>query len=860
MCLGFVLVALFACGARQPRVSVNHLRIYGTERVGDGDLRERIATQEMPRLIGIPWPPWGRRPAFDLTTFRRDLERIERYYRTRGYYSATVEAVRITPNSDGSIVDLDVALREGPATRVGTVWLSGCENPGPGYGTVNLVPADVCGRLRGALALQPGQVFDESVFDSDRGRLSELLAEEGYAGNRVHARALIDPTTHLASVLFVVEPGPRAIFDEVRVYEPDPCASAEHVRRSGLALQHLCAERRAQDARRRDAEAATGCTTQQREGEADAEPGEVRVTGNRFAAGYDARPVFDALHIRRGERYRRGALAQTQRTLFDFGVFGFVRFSETPLFCDSQGRCGLCRDQTDPEQTVRVVVKLHLSFSNASRWRLGGGAETDQVRSNFHFAATYEHRNVRVLPLRGYGRFRFEFRPTLYLPPIQAIWDQNLQVPASQIARPGGSVTAEYRQIEIGRGATGFFTLGGEFGPDPVNPVRTNRVRATQALGVQTHLLSTIGFSAALRTTEVFFYGQDQFAQADPIYNEQYLSQVFPYLEAAFNYDSRDSGIQPHRGVYLSGVLQGGIAGPIADSAHPDVFGINVFGRGTLEGRFYVPFGRQVTLAVRTFFGIAGGTSNSSNPWPVPQELRFYSGGANSNRGYPFGRVGYVATVPRQTCGLANSTSRTEANCNQSGLQEPFEVVRGRSTDNPQPRPSAINQALPDETRAVAVGGLLGWEFSTELRWFPSSFGVVAFLDLSDVMGWRPPNLADIPRRYPGDASLGGDRPPATPRPSLALAGQTPDAHPSVGLGIRYLTPVGVLRVDVGMRADDILCTRYYQDIDRANNATAGLVSPTNSAPAYFVTSRPRCDFLGLAVPLSLQFAIGEAF
>jgi len=120
----------------------------------------------------------------------------------------------------------------------------------------------------------------------------------------------------------------------------------------------------------------------------------------------------------------------------------------------------------------------------------------------------------------------------------------------------------------------------------------------------------------------------------------------------------------------------------------------------------------------------------------------FYSGGVNSNRGYPLRGVG-----PHGPVGFLVPTG---VNCSQQ---------------NGVPAIEDLNAAC-----IRPLGGFTLWEASLELR-FPLSGALsgVAFADASDVAR----DIGHVRFTVP---------------------------HLSVGPGIRYLTPVGPLRLDIGYR------------------------------------------------------------
>src|SRR5689334_19334482 len=99
--------SLAGCPRVDPsRPVIDHLRFHGVRQAPGNDLRDKIATRGTERLLGVRLP-WTAPEYYDETTFGRDLERIHRFYRARGYYSAAVQAVHIAPRARGREIDID---------------------------------------------------------------------------------------------------------------------------------------------------------------------------------------------------------------------------------------------------------------------------------------------------------------------------------------------------------------------------------------------------------------------------------------------------------------------------------------------------------------------------------------------------------------------------------------------------------------------------------------------------------------------------------------------------------------------------------------------------------------------------------
>jgi outer membrane protein insertion porin family/translocation and assembly module TamA len=255
---------------------------------------------------------------------------------------------------------------------------------------------------------------------------------------------------------------------------------------------------------------------------------------------------------------------------------------------------------------------------------------------------------------------------------------------------------------------------------------------------------------------------------------------LISYPELFGSLDFRDDRVSPHKGFYFSADVQvAGVGGDVRDfKVQP-------------EARAYLPLARRVTLAVRTTTGLLF-PQNYEQPEPQPDRVEwvrnlqillfrgFFSGGANSNRGYASRGIGPHGPIP-------------------------FFFDPGVASDQIQMgcAPDAM-QELDDRCK-LPLGGLTLWEASLELR-YPIMGPVTGnlFCDTSDVA--------------PGQVEYRFDRP-----------------HLSCGPGLRYETPVGPLRADVGYRIPGM-------------QVLSGDADDEGEQPTIF------------GVPIAVAIGIGEAF
>lgn len=190
------------------RSAVDDVEFRGNDELAGSDIQEKIATRPSPRFLGIWQGVVYDYEVYDFYVLQRDLERVERLYRARGYYGARARAARVEPTSDGH-VRVQIEVDEGPPTKVRRLDVYGIE----------ALPTSLQSRLRAAARAQigVGALFDEDEFEATETALRRLLTDESYAYAKVTRSADVDLPHHYASVRFDISPGIRAEFGEVTI-------------------------------------------------------------------------------------------------------------------------------------------------------------------------------------------------------------------------------------------------------------------------------------------------------------------------------------------------------------------------------------------------------------------------------------------------------------------------------------------------------------------------------------------------------------------------------------------------------------------------------------------------------------------
>ncbi len=691
--LGLVLGVACAPAPTRPVVTAIELRETSEPpAVDDGPVLDGLATYD----------------EYDPNVLSRDLQRVERYYRARGYYEAKVTAARVL-TVDPKHVRVELRVAPGEPVTVRSVNLPGIAS----------LPFEVVSEVTAARhTLEAGARFDEALFDEMKSAILEALQDHGFPFAKVEAKAHVDLAKHTADIEIELEPGAESTYGEVRI----------------VGLREI-------------------------------PEGKVR----------------DILSIREGRRYSRTRLSDAQRAVLNLGVFSNVEVHE---------------DLTHPE-TKRVPIELIVRESDLRAVRLGGGAEFDVLRLNLHLRVGWEHlnflggtRDLALTATPGVDLYPTRLDGSTPLAPTRALLENSLQLrfrqPSFVEARTTGTVDARYDIKPL------LYPLTGA---DP----KTERIigfqTVTTALGFERNFMLRLTRKTRGRLTIAPSYNWQAnfpftYQNGPPPGGLVNVRVAFPALVTTL--DFRDDPVSTHKGLYLANSLQ--VADKIFGGSVSDV-------RIQPEVRAYVPITRKsVTLATRLTMGFLvprdyGQTlnaGNSANPLAADvvtdkEKLllrAFYSGGSNSNRGYPLRGVG-----PHGPVGFLIPTG---VNCVPIG---------------------AGGVALPPPPTCIRpLGGFTLWEASLELR-FPiaGAISMVTFADASDVTRAVGQVRFNVP-------------------------------HLSVGPGLRYLTPVGPLRLDVGYRVPGAQALGHDQLPDGEGGRDVGTL------------------FNVSWLPLALNIAIGESF
>ncbi len=133
-----------------------------------------------------------------------DLETLKSWYLDRGYIHFTIESTQVSLTPDRQDVYITINVSEGKQYRVREVKLAG----------KLIIPEDVA---RSLISLHPGDVFSRKEAVDSTKRISDRLAEIGYAFANVNIIPDVDETNRTVGVTLFVDPGQKVYVRRINI-------------------------------------------------------------------------------------------------------------------------------------------------------------------------------------------------------------------------------------------------------------------------------------------------------------------------------------------------------------------------------------------------------------------------------------------------------------------------------------------------------------------------------------------------------------------------------------------------------------------------------------------------------------------
>ncbi|HEY3497542.1 MAG TPA: BamA/TamA family outer membrane protein [Polyangiaceae bacterium] len=208
--LGAVLLAFVCFGCASipgRRYALDSIDFVGNETIDDDELEEHMASRTTTRFAGLIQGVFYDYEVFDRYVLERDLQRLERLYRARGYYRAHARVARVFQS--GRHARVEIVIEEGPHAPIGRVDVHGLETLPPEFAKR--------ARARVAALLPLGAPFTEEAFENAANELRNELGDQGYAYARIQRAAEVDVPKNVVGVGYWVEPGRVARLGEISI-------------------------------------------------------------------------------------------------------------------------------------------------------------------------------------------------------------------------------------------------------------------------------------------------------------------------------------------------------------------------------------------------------------------------------------------------------------------------------------------------------------------------------------------------------------------------------------------------------------------------------------------------------------------
>ncbi len=170
---------------------IREINIVGNHRFSDKKLR---------KLFTLGPKPWyaffSKRDQYSKQKLGGDLERLRNFYQDQGYLEFNIDSTQVSITPDKEHIFITVNITEGNKFTITDFKLSG----------KFVVPEE---ELRGLVTIKPGSIFSRKAVTETTKKISDHLANNGYAFANVNAIPDIDKKNSQVSFTFFVDPGRR---------------------------------------------------------------------------------------------------------------------------------------------------------------------------------------------------------------------------------------------------------------------------------------------------------------------------------------------------------------------------------------------------------------------------------------------------------------------------------------------------------------------------------------------------------------------------------------------------------------------------------------------------------------------------
>jgi outer membrane protein assembly factor BamA len=207
-------VASMGCSKIPPgRSAVDSVSVMNAKALRPSEAEDKIGTAESTKFLFLFQGVAYDYEVYDEAVLQRDMARVERFYRSKGFFDAHARVARLLQVKDNH-VRIEIVVDEGPPTVNRNITIVGVE----------ALPEAVAAAVRVAAkgALTPGDRFDEDKFKESESAVKKALTDQGYPYAVVESQAEADIGEHVVDYGFKLVPGPSGVFGPITIEGLDP--------------------------------------------------------------------------------------------------------------------------------------------------------------------------------------------------------------------------------------------------------------------------------------------------------------------------------------------------------------------------------------------------------------------------------------------------------------------------------------------------------------------------------------------------------------------------------------------------------------------------------------------------------------
>ncbi len=179
-------------------VQVEKIFFHGNKHIPAREIKEIMNTKEK------GWNIFKKAPYSEMV-FEEDLKRIERFFKSKGFYHAKIKDVKVH-ETDSKVV-IEIWIKEGPPTIVKEI----------NWDIKDHFPDPFKEALKELIPLKVGDIFTTEGYKNIKKSIVTFLLEHGYPKSVVNTKAFLNMSNNTAKIFIDLNSGPLCYIGDIKV-------------------------------------------------------------------------------------------------------------------------------------------------------------------------------------------------------------------------------------------------------------------------------------------------------------------------------------------------------------------------------------------------------------------------------------------------------------------------------------------------------------------------------------------------------------------------------------------------------------------------------------------------------------------